>query len=99
MARLPKWSAREWDAWRRGIESGQAIGRQDGMELAEELPRRAGPLLRLPEVIKLTGLSRATIHRRERAGRFPNRVQISDNAVGWYEREVRAWLDSRPRAR
>jgi prophage regulatory protein len=99
MAIARRWGAREWDAWRRGVESGKVIGREDGLELAEELPRRTGPLLRLREVMKLTGLSRASIYRLERAGRFPKRVQISDNAVGWYEREVLAWRASRPRSR
>jgi prophage regulatory protein len=94
-----RWGVREWDAWRRGVESGKVLGREDGLEMAEDLPRRAGRLLRLPEVMKLTGLSRATIYRLERAGRFPRRARISDNSVGWYEREVLAWQQGRPRPR
>src|SRR5581483_3398844 len=81
-----RWGAREWDAWRHGVESGKVLGREDGLEMAEELPRRAGPTLRLPDLMRLVRLSRATIYQLERAGRFPKRVQISDNAVGWHER-------------
>src|SRR5438093_393521 len=54
--KLLRWNAGEWDAYRRGFESGKVIGRQDG--LAEKLPRRTGPLLTLREVMKLTTLSR-----------------------------------------
>jgi len=49
--------------------------------------------------MKLATVSRATIWRQERDDRFPKRVQISDNAVGWYEREVLAWKASRPRSK
>ncbi len=59
----------------------------------------ADRLLRVKEVAKLTGLSRATIYRLERAGTFPKRVQTSANAVAWHEREVVAWKSSRPRSR
>ena len=65
----------------------------------QEKPPAEDRLLRLAEVLRLTGLSRATIYRLERAGRFPKRRQISDNAVGWYETEVRAWSASRPRSK
>jgi prophage regulatory protein len=54
-------------------------------------------LLRQHEVQKLVRLSRSTIWRLESAGQFPKRVQISENAVGWYEREVLAWRAARPR--
>jgi len=49
------------------------------------------------DVQLLTGLSRPTIWRLEREGRFPARVQISSNRVGWYGHEIKAWLESRPR--
>lgn len=44
-----------------------------------------------------TGLSDSTIWREEREGRFPQRVQISPNRVGWYEDEINDWIESRPR--
>lgn len=47
--------------------------------------------LRLPEVMRLTGLSRATIYRKIGDGSFPARVQISTNCVAWHESEVDAW--------
>lgn len=54
-------------------------------------------VLRLRQVIGRTGLSRSTIWRLERSSRFPSRIQLSENAVGWNEGEVTAWLAKRPR--
>lgn len=55
--KLPKFSAREWDIYRRGFESGRVIGREDGLELAAEPPRRARRVLTLREVMKATTLT------------------------------------------
>jgi len=54
-------------------------------------------ILRTPEVIGLTGLSRATIWRLERKGKFPSRLRLSENAIGWHEDEIMQWIASRPR--
>lgn len=54
--------------------------------------KRHDCLLRLPEVMNRTGLSRVTIYRRERAGTFPHRVQIGVNAVAWYESDIGDWV-------
>ena len=45
----------------------------------------------------VTGLSRPTVWREEKAGRFPARVQLTGNRVGWHGREVKQWIESRPR--
>jgi prophage regulatory protein len=44
-------------------------------------------LLRLPEVIEITGLGRDTIYRYIREGRFPRQRRISERASGWRERD------------
>lgn len=36
-----------------------------------------------------------TRYRWEKAGRFPRRVRLGPNSVGWYEHEIDAWLASR----
>lgn len=59
------------------------------------IPRR---ILRLPEVLAITGLSPATIWRRERDGTFPRRVRVSPGRVGWFAHEVEAYLAGLPRA-
>lgn len=50
--------------------------------------------VRLPEVIKRTGLSKATIRRKELRGEFPHRQKISANVVAWYESDLQQWLRS-----
>lgn len=41
--------------------------------------------------------SRQHIKRLEDAERFPKRVVLGINRVGWWLHEVEAWLESRPR--
>ncbi|MGO9592269.1 MAG: helix-turn-helix transcriptional regulator [Steroidobacteraceae bacterium] len=53
-------------------------------------------LLRLPQVIELTGLGRDTIYRYIREGRFPAQRRISDRASAWRADELAAWIESRP---
>jgi prophage regulatory protein len=53
-------------------------------------------LLRLPEVIKLTGLKHDSIYRLGREGAFPRPRKLSTCASAWREDEVRTWIDSRP---
>ncbi len=54
--------------------------------------------IREDECFRLTGLSRTTRWRLERRGEFPQRRQLSDNAIGWSLSEVCAWRASRPMA-
>jgi len=57
-------------------------------------------LLPWPKVRDMTGLSRTTAWRRQKAGDFPLPVQISPGRVGWWESELTAWKASRlPRAK
>jgi prophage regulatory protein len=55
----------------------------------------SGGLIRWPAVNALTGLSRSTVDRLERAGTFPSRVMLSTNAVAWRRADVLAWAQSR----
>jgi predicted DNA-binding transcriptional regulator AlpA len=41
--------------------------------------------------------SRVHIGRLERGGFFPQRVRIGGNAIGWFEHEIQAWMESRER--
>lgn len=53
------------------------------------------PILRRPQVERLTGLSYTTIFRKEKNGDFPARVRLGPNSVGWKESDIIAWLTSR----
>ena len=44
---------------------------------------------------RLSGLSRSTRWRLELTGKFPRRLKLSANAVGWVEDDILAWLESR----
>ena len=55
-------------------------------------------LLRRPEVEQRCGLSKASIYREMRAGRFPLPVKVSPQSVRWHEGEIADWVESRPRA-
>jgi predicted DNA-binding transcriptional regulator AlpA len=41
----------------------------------------------------MVGLSRIQIRRLEREGKFPQRLQLSRNCVGWHAAEVQQWLE------
>jgi prophage regulatory protein len=49
-------------------------------------------ILRLPEVMTRTGLSRSTIYLRSSQGNFPKPVNLGARAVGWIEEEIQEWL-------
>ncbi len=61
--------------------------------MKEDLKYGLDRFIREPEVVRITGLSRATIWRKERDGEFPKRVKLSSNASGWLASEIRAWMD------
>ncbi len=59
-------------------------------------PLRGGRVVRMPEVIEITGLSRTTIWRRERDGLFPPPIRLGGEhtrAVGWREQDIYDWID------
>ncbi|MBT3091532.1 MAG: AlpA family transcriptional regulator [Candidatus Thiodiazotropha sp. (ex Lucina pensylvanica)] len=49
-------------------------------------------ILRLPEVIQLTGLSRSSIYLRMANNEFPESVSLGGRAVGWLEQDVDEWI-------
>ncbi len=54
-------------------------------------------MLRPTEVMARTGLSRTTIWRRVRAGKFPPPAVLGEQSIGWPESIIDEWCDSRPR--
>ena len=57
-----------------------------------------GRIIRLPELLRLTGMSRATIYRWLGKGEFPKPLQLGPNSIGWRADVVAEWLESRPSA-
>ena len=58
----------------------------------------ARSLVRLLEVVELTGLSRQQINRLEAVGGFPKRRKISARCVAFFRHEIDEWLDNLPLA-
>ena len=63
--------------------------------MQEHLEEYEDRLIRLPEVCRLTGLSRSTIYRMKSEKRFPQRVYCSERGVAWHLREVMDWIGAR----
>ncbi len=52
-------------------------------------------LLRRPEVLRRTGLSRTSMYRLIQQGGFPSPVQLSAKSVAWPASAIDAWIASR----
>lgn len=51
--------------------------------------------IRLPEVQRRTGYSKAWIYRLLKEKRFPQSVKIGSRSIGFIESEVDEWIDQR----
>jgi len=54
-------------------------------------------IVRLPTVMRMTGLGRSTIYRMIARQQFPGPVRIGDRAVAWRQDELDSWINARPR--
>lgn len=52
-------------------------------------------VLRLKQVMAMTGLARSTLYKYMVTEGFPAQVKLGARAVGWLEAEVLAWLEAR----
>lgn len=60
--------------------------------LTEKTTRETDAILRLPEVLRRTGLAKTTIYRKAGEGSFPLPRKLSGRAVGWTEGEITSWM-------
>lgn len=56
-------------------------------------------ILRLRDVMAVTGLARSTVYDFINNSDFPKPVQLGDRAVGWVEQEVMTWIEQRVQKR
>jgi len=56
------------------------------------LSRAVDSFVRIAEVEERTGLHRATIYRKIKAGTFPAPVRLSVNCSAWYATDVARWF-------
>ena len=52
-------------------------------------------LLRLPDVLKRTGLARSTLYKLEAKGAFPQRVKLTLRSSAWSAADVEQWIGER----
>ena len=55
--------------------------------------------LRLPEVMRVTGLARSTVYRLMAEDGFPAPCRLGRRAVGWRSDDIARWSAARPRCR
>ncbi|AEI35511.1 helix-turn-helix transcriptional regulator [Francisella salina] len=56
-------------------------------------------ILRLSQVVEMTGTSKSTIYRWINSSQFPKPLNLSSSSVGWLETEVNDWIQSKIQAR
>jgi len=49
-------------------------------------------LLRLKQVVNLTGISRSEIYRRMAKGKFPRQYRISTGIAVWRQSDIASWI-------
>ena len=56
-------------------------------------------LIKLQDVIALTGLSRSHLYALAQKGLFPKQVKLTARSSAWVASEVQEWIESRIQAR
>ena len=52
--------------------------------------------VRLPAVLRMTGLGRSTVYRMIAQDKFPRPVRIGERAVAWRQSDLERWSGARP---
>jgi len=68
------------------------LAQNGSKSLAEVLAPGAEKIIRMPDLVMLVGLSRATIYRMICEGDFPAPIKLSRRASGWLESAVQSWI-------
>jgi prophage regulatory protein len=63
--------------------------------MSDQPTKAADRLIRLPEVISITGLSRSTIYALEAANKFPRRCALTEKTSAWSYLEVMGFVADR----
>lgn len=56
------------------------------------------PLLGAQEVVRWVGMNLSSIYVQVRLGNFPAPIKVSKKSIRWKSSEIKAWIESRPRA-
>lgn len=52
-------------------------------------------IIRLKQVMDVTGLARSTIYKHIADGVFPGAIPLGGRSVGWLESEIQDWIAAR----
>ena len=52
-------------------------------------------ILRLPEVLELTKISKSTLYRFMQSGDFPRPIRLGQRARAWRKAEILKWIEAR----
>ena len=52
-------------------------------------------LIRLPEVVLLTGLCRSAVYEQMQRGVFPRSIKAGPRVAAWSERAIQSWISDR----
>lgn len=52
-------------------------------------------VLRLPDVMKITGMKKPTIYYGIRRGTFPKPIKLGERMSGWMESDIQIWIAGR----
>ncbi len=52
-------------------------------------------IIRLPQVIQRTALSRSNIYAKMKSGDFPSSISLGARAIGFLSNEIDAWIEAR----
>lgn len=56
-------------------------------------------IFKLKKVCEITTLSKATIYREIKQGKFPAPIQLTDRSVGWLMSEIEEWINKKAKNR
>jgi len=57
--------------------------------------KQASDLIRIKEVMSMTGLSKSSIYTYKSKGEFPNPIQLSSRSVAWVRVDVEQWISNK----
>ncbi|MGA4421493.1 helix-turn-helix transcriptional regulator [Ralstonia nicotianae] len=52
-------------------------------------------ILRIKQVMEITGLAKPTIYLHMKQGTFPKQIKLGPKAAGWLHSDVQSWINSR----
>ena len=65
------------------------------MEQTQIREKQASDLIRIKEVMSMTGLSKSSIYTYKSKGEFPNPIQLSSRSVAWVRVDVEQWISDK----